>query len=93
MLKVKCLVGTAKTKEGKPFKTFKVITQDGEKVDCRFTQDCQNIPSASAYLYVKENNINRDTRKLYPCFWIKNVEKVEELTFESNVDKYFEKVE
>ena len=92
MKKVKLLVATAKTKEGKEFTTYKVVTKEGEKVDCRFTKTCKNIPERSCFIHVLEDNINRDNKRLYPCFWVKKIEAVEELPQDNKLDKYFESI-
>ena len=92
MRKIKCIVGTAKNKDGQAFKTFKVVSNN-QKFDCKFVRDCQNVPSTTSWIYVQDENINLDNRRLYPCFWIKQVEKVEEIKFETNLDEYFKKVE
>lgn len=92
MKKIKLLVGSAKTKEGKKFTTYKVLTKEGKKIDCRFTKAVKNIPEKSCYIHVEDKNINLDSQRLYPCFWVKQIEATEELESTSKLDNYFEEV-
>ena len=92
MYKIRLIVGLAKSKTGNTFNTFKVVDTNGKKVDCKFTKGV-NPPSASCFVYVEDDKINYDNSRLYPCYWIKEIVKTEEIKTETHkLSDFFEEV-
>lgn len=71
---VKVFVG--QTKEGKPFDYYKLVDKNGKFTDVRFTRKVTNRPTEDSLLKVKIENINLDKNRLYPCYWIKQIESM-----------------
>ncbi len=93
MKKIQVIVTNVAKKDGGTFKAFKCLNKSGKKMDLKFTRDCKNVPSESCFIYVLEENANVDNTKLYPCTWVKQIERIEELTSADSLDQYFESVE
>ena len=69
------------------FMAFKTVDKKGNKYDLKFTKDCKNRPTESCFIVVNSENVSFDSRKLYPVYWVKEVEEIipfekEEKTFE-----------
>lgn len=92
-IKIRVKVTTAKTREGKEFTAYKIVTNDGKLIDLRFKKECKNLPTESGFVWVESSNINKDNKREYPCFWIKKIEKFEPRTISTNVDKFLEDIE
>lgn len=65
-----------KTKEGKSFNYYKIVDKNGRFVDLRFTRTVTNRPTEDSLVEVKKENINYDKNRLYPCYWVKNIESI-----------------
>lgn len=92
MYKIKLIVKQGKKQDGTSFDYFKTSDGNGKLVDVRFTKECRNLPSKTSYIFVESKNINLDSKREYPCYWIKKIEKVEDIEYTNN-DLPFEKVE
>ena len=92
MLKIRLIVGLAKSKSGNTFNTYKVVDTNGKKVDCKFTKNVK-APSQSCYIYVDNDKINYDNSRLFPCYWVKEIAKTEELVSDAHkMTDFFEEV-
>lgn len=69
-------VFTGKTKEGKEFDYYKLVDKNGKFTDLRFTRKVVNRPTEDSILKVKVDNINYDKNRLYPCYWVKQIEEI-----------------
>ncbi len=77
---IKILTREVKKSDGKgTFTAFKCVENDGTLVDLSFTKAVKNIPTENGMLTVKASNINKQTNKHYPKYWVKDVEKFEPL--------------
>jgi len=88
-IKVRVRVEERQTKEGKKFNVYKSVDNKGVFTDLRFTKACSEsgpLPKDDCYILVKEENINLDNRRLYPCFWVKEIEKILPLENTRKVD-------
>ena len=89
-MKIKCeivKIENKTTKDGK--KTFTVYkTVDGETgklLDVKFTQSVKGVPTERGTLYGEGN---KDMNRLYPCVWIKAIDKFEPWTQLETGDDY-----
>lgn len=72
---IKIIAKTGKTKEGKPFTSFKAVQKDGKLVSLHFRQkdaDGKNIimPTASCTMKIDSNLLRMNTQKQYPELWV-----------------------
>ena len=76
-----------KTKEGKKFDYYKLVDKNGKFTDVRFTRAVTNRPTEDSIIKVDVNNINYDKNRLYPCYWIREIEEmkpIKEIRKENN---------
>lgn len=92
MYKIKLIVKVGTKSDGKKFDYYKTSLENGKLMDVRFTKDVKNVPSKTCFIYVNEKDINLDSKREYPCYWVKHIESVEEIEYTNN-DLPFEKVE
>jgi len=88
-IKVRVRVEERQTKDGKKFNAYKAVDNNGVFTDLRFTKACSEkspLPKEDCYIVVKAENINLDQRRLYPCFWVKEIEKILPLENTRKVD-------
>lgn len=83
-------VKQVETKDGKKFKAYKTIGKNGKKMDVRFTQECNNVPTEPCTIVCDENECNVDTSRVYPILWVKNVIRLEAFERKNNVAEYFD---
>lgn len=76
---IKVVVKEATTKDGKPFNTYKVVQKDGKLVDCRFRKEVRNLPTKTCVMVVEKENIHLDSKREYPCYWVKAIEELKEI--------------
>lgn len=89
--KIRVIVGTAKTKDGRTFNTYKAVQKGGHLCDCKFRKEVKNLPEKACIMVVKKDNINMQKNSLYPVLWVKAVESYEELPSSTNtVDELFD---
>lgn len=70
--KIKLYVEVKKVKleNGKSFNAFK--TPIGKlNLDVKFTKDFENVPTKSGYIEVETDKINLNTKKDFPCLWVR----------------------
>lgn len=65
-----------KSKEGKTFDYYKLVDKNGKFTDLRFTRKVVNRPTQDSILKVHVDNINFDKNRLYPCYWVKQIEEI-----------------
>ena len=76
---IKIIVKEQETKEGKKFNTYKVVESNGKLVDCRFRKDVEGLPKKTCIMVVKQENINYDERREFPCYWVKAIEELKDI--------------
>lgn len=81
------------TKDGRHFKVFRALTDDGRKIDCKFRQSVQLLPTRACYAYVPTGCCNVSTAKEYPVLWISEVDHYEEIEHRDNTADYFTEIE
>lgn len=94
---IKLIAKTFKTKEGKPFTSFKAVQKDGTLVDCKFRQKGSDnkpivMPSASCIMVIDSEHLSFNRTKQYPVLWVREQPKEYKETTEGNtnvVDKLF----
>lgn len=64
------------TKDGKHFMSYKCLEKSGKKRDIKFTRDVEDLPEEDCFIVVAKCNINRDSLRQYPCYWVKKIEEV-----------------
>lgn len=90
MYKIKLIVKQGTKKDGKAFDYFKTADENGKLMDVRFTKDVKNVPSKTCFILVDEKDINLDSKREYPCYWIKHIVDIQEIAYTNN-DLPFEK--
>lgn len=68
-----------KTKEGKKFDYYKLVDKNGKFIDVRFTRTVTNKPTEDSIIKVDVNNISYDKNRLYPCYWIREIESMKSI--------------
>lgn len=69
-------VGTAKTKDGRTFTTYKTIIKEDNRnklIDLCFTRDVRNTPTEPCIIRVPDGKWNISRRELYPRCWVKEI--------------------
>lgn len=82
-------VKEVKTNDGRKFNAYKALTKHGEKMDVKFTQECNLTPKEPCVIVVDPLKANVSTRKIFPVLWVKEVIRIEENVRTSNVGDYF----
>lgn len=82
-------VKEVKTVDGRKFNAYKALTKHGEKMDVKFTQECNLTPKEPCTIVVDPMKANVSTKKIYPVLWVKEVIRIEETVRTSNVGDYF----
>lgn len=90
-IKARIYVSEHTKKDGTKFNAYKILeTATHKRVDLRFTRACVP-PVEDCILVVKKGNINKDTNRDYPCYWVKEIEDTLPLALSTvDVSKYFE---
>lgn len=90
-IKIKIIeVKSVETKDGKKFNAYKTVGKGGRKMDVRFVQGCQNVPTEPCLIVCEEDKCNVDTSRQYPILWVKNVERIEPIVRKNNVSEYLD---
>jgi len=65
--------GTAKTKDGRTFRTYKAVTRNGTFMDAKFRKEIpqDTLPSDVFDVVVDDRDWNVDRNRMYPVLWIK----------------------
>lgn len=93
-MKIKVIeVKKIKTNDGKQFDAFKTIGKGGRKMDLRFVQGCNNIPTEPCFIEVNDEDANVDTTRQYPILWVKNVQSIIPFERKNNLKDYFDDAE
>lgn len=66
-------VGTAKTKDGRAFATYKTLITGNKLIDLCFTRDVRNVPTEPCIIRVPDGKWNISRTGLYPRCWVKEV--------------------
>ena len=78
------------TDDGHKFNTFKTVDKSGKLMDVRFTRACKTIPESPCTIVVSPDMANVAKNRQYPCVWVKDVIRIEETPYESNIGDYFD---
>ena len=85
ILKLRVKVTQIKT-ETTTFNAYKVLNKSKRWVDLRFTKEVKlkpeldkNQTTKECYIYVHADNINYTENYQYPRFWVRDVERIEEI--------------
>ena len=86
---IKLVARTGKTKEGKPFTSFKAVQKNGNLVGVHFKmkdEDGKNIvmPSASCTMVIDSEYLQFNTNKQYPELWVTAQPEYKETTNEGS---------
>lgn len=65
--------------EKKPFLTYYTFDKNNKKWAVKFTQSCENVPEKECKIVVPDTELNFDSKRKYPCFWVKEVASIKEL--------------
>lgn len=72
------------------FLAFQAVDKNGKLIDVKFCKGCANVPKEPCIIVVKSDNMNVDTRRRYPCLWVKQVEEIKPIVYNnSSLDEYF----
>ena len=72
------------------FLAFQAVDKNGRLIDVKFVKGCKNVPTEPSIIVVRTDNMNVDTRRRYPCLWVKNVEEIKPVAYNnSSLDEYF----
>lgn len=99
LLKLRVKVTQIKT-ETNMFNAYKVLNKSKKWVDLRFTKEVTNQPQLDkgqtqkeCYIYVHPDNINYTENYQYPRFWVRGIDKVEDIEVaKQNVKEYFDEL-
>ena len=62
------------------------------KFNVKFAKDCE-LPNGNAYIYFDKENLSVNEMGKYPTFYIKKVNKVQPIFFDTkNLNKYFKEI-
>lgn len=97
ILKLRVKITQVKT-ENNTFNAYKVLNKAKKWVDLRFTKEVKNTPDLGknqtqkeCYIYVHTDNINYTENYMYPRFWVRSIERIEEIEVpKQNVADYFD---
>ena len=67
------------SQNGNEFLSYKTLDPEklGKLLDVKFTKACKNnVPESVCEIVVDRDNCNIDRNRLYPCVWVKKVEKI-----------------
>ena len=86
---IKLIARTGKTKDGKPFTSFKAVQKDGKLIGVHFRQkdeDGKNIvmPSASCTMVIDSELLHLNKSKQYAELWVQGQPEYKETTSENN---------
>ena len=65
--------------ETKPFLTYHTFDKNNKKWAVKFTQSCKDVPETDCRLVVEDTKLNFDSKRKYPCFWVKEIASVKDL--------------
>lgn len=90
-IKARIYVTEHTKKDGSKFNAYKILeTATHKRVDLRFTRACVP-PIEDCIIVVQKSNINKDTNRDYPCYWVREIEDTLPLGLSTaDVSKYFE---
>ena len=72
------------------FLAYQAVDKNGRLIDVKFVKGCKNVPAEPCIIVVRTDNMNVDTRRRYPCLWVKNVEEIKPVVYNnSSLDEYF----
>lgn len=77
--KIKILVQTKKTSEGRSFNAYKTTSKNGRLMDVKFRKEVKELPTENCYAIINVDNMNIDKNREYPVLWVKEVEGYEDL--------------
>lgn len=89
---MKIYVKEGTSKDGKKFTYFKTLDKNGKLVDVRFRQDVTNKPVKTCNIVVLADDVNLDTKREYPCYWVKAIQEIREIEYTKN-DLPFEEIQ
>lgn len=86
---IKLIAKTGKTKEGKPFTSFKAVQKDGKLIGAHFKMKDEEgknivIPSASCTMVIDSELLHINKSKQYPELWVTGQGEYKETTNENN---------
>lgn len=86
---IKLIARTGKTKEGKPFTSFKAVQKDGKLIGVHFRkQDSEGkaiiMPSASCTMVIDSEALKINKSKQYPELWVHEQPEYQETTNENS---------
>lgn len=88
---IRLFVEEHETREGKRFTSYKCLEKSGKKRDLKFTRDVKDPPEEDCFIVVAKQDINRDSLRQYPCYWVKQIVEIvplEKVT--QNLNEYFD---
>ena len=94
VMKVNAQAIENKTTKAK-FIVFNTYIKDGDnwvKFNVKFAKDTEQ-PKGNAYIYFDKENLSVNEIGKYPTFYIKKVNRIQELVFDTkNLNKYFKEI-
>lgn len=94
MYRIKIIeVAERQTKDGRKFKIFRALSDDGKRIDCKFRQAVKNLPEHPCFVLVPSGGCNVSTAKEYPVLWISEVLRYEEIARRDNTAEYFAEID
>jgi len=84
-IEVRVYEGTT-IKEGKKFNYYKAVQSNGTLIDLKFRKEVTPLPKETSTIYVKPTDINKDSNRVYPCLWVKEVQSIQPVKREIKAD-------
>lgn len=75
--RVKIIVKTRNTSDGRAFKVYKAVTKNGVLIDCKFRKEVTNVPTEDSYITCNVNDMNMQRNTEFKVLWVSKIESVE----------------
>ena len=91
LYQIRLFVEEHETREGKRFTSYKALEKSGKKRDLKFTRVVKDAPTEDCFIMVAKEDINRDSLRQYPCYWVKKITEIIPLEkVVSDLSEYFD---
>lgn len=75
--RIKLLVKTRQTSDGRKFTAYKTVTKNGRLIDCKFRKEVTNIPAADCFIICNVDDMNMQRNSEYPVLWVSAIQATE----------------
>lgn len=90
-LEIEIKVEDKKTHEGKTFKAYKALQNNGKWIDLKFRKEV-TPPKENCFIIVKKTDMNVDRNRKFPVAWVKELQGTRSLAEVHNADPYLDEM-